>query len=63
MDDDAEIVLQCISEGRDDIQLITAATTLTNSKVNWRFQKLESLGLIEVEKPDGMVERVVDGTL
>ncbi|MDZ7688645.1 MAG: hypothetical protein U5J64_07985 [Halobacteriales archaeon] len=54
-------VLQHIQNGRDDIQKITEATTLENHEVNYCFEKLENLGLIEVEKPDGMVERVVDG--
>lgn len=59
--DKDKAVLNHIKEGRDDIQKITEATTLENHEVNYCFQKLEKLGLIEVEKPDGMVERVVDG--
>jgi predicted transcriptional regulator len=59
--DKDKTVLHHIKEGRDDIQKITEATTLENHEVNYCFQKLEKLGLIEVEKPDGMVERVVDG--
>jgi len=54
-------VLLHIKEGADDIQKITSATTLENHEVNYCFQKLEYLGLIEVEKPDGMVERMIDG--
>jgi len=54
-------VLHHIQNGRDDIQRITEATTLENHEVNYCFTKLEKLDLIEVEKPDGMVERVVDG--
>ncbi|MFC4359277.1 hypothetical protein ACFO0N_15125 [Halobium salinum] len=56
-------VLQYISDGDDDIQLITDATTLSNAEVNYCFQKLQDLSLITVEKPDGMVERVINGTL
>jgi hypothetical protein len=56
-------VLQHITDGDDDIQLITDTTTLSNAEVNYCFQKLQSLGLITVEKPDGMVERVINGTL
>lgn len=56
------VVLECIDSGDDDIQYITASTTLTNSKVNYSFDKLEELGLITVEKPEGRVDRVVDGT-
>lgn len=58
--DDA--VLSCIAEGRDDIQLITSTTALKRSKVDWSFRKLEKLGLVTVDTPDGMVDRVVDGT-
>lgn len=54
-------VLRHIDEGNDDVQHITAATTLENHEVNYCFRKLEDQGLIEVEKPDGMVERVIDG--
>ena len=57
-----EAVLHCIENGDDDIQLITSSTTLTNSEVNYCFRKLEKIGLIQVRKQDGMVERVVDGT-
>jgi len=55
-------VLNVISNGHDDIQEITSSTTLSNSEVNYSFQKLEDLELITVEKPDGMVERVINGT-
>lgn len=55
-------VLECIEEGDDDVQYITNGTTLSNSEVNYCFKRLEDKGLIEVEKVDGMVERVVDGT-
>jgi prefoldin subunit 5 len=57
-----EAVLHCIESGDNDIQLITSNTTLSNSEVNYCYRKLEKIGLIQVEKPDGMVERVVDGT-
>ena len=56
------VVLECIQGGQDDIQLITEATTLTNSEVNYCFRKLSELEMIEVEKSDGMVERVINGT-
>jgi hypothetical protein len=54
-------VLTCIKSGENDVQQITAATTLSNSEVNYSFTKLADLGLITVEKPDGMVDRVIDG--
>ena len=55
-------VLNCIQSGHNDVQLITEDTTLTNSEVNYCFRKLSKMGLIEVEKQEGMVERVIDGT-
>lgn len=54
-------VLRNISEGRDDVQKITSKTTLENHHVTYSFEKLEDLDLLEVEKPDGNVERVIDG--
>jgi predicted transcriptional regulator len=54
-------VLQYIGQGEDDVQKITSITTLENHHVAYCFEKLEELGLIEVEKPDRMVERIVDG--
>jgi len=54
-------VLQYIEQGQDDVQKITSITTLENHHVAYCFEKLEELGLIEVEKPDVMVERTVDG--
>lgn len=55
------VVLECIGEGRDDTQKITEATTLETHEARYSLEKLQGLGLIDVEKPDGMVERVVDG--
>lgn len=54
-------VLQKIEEGFDDVQKITEETTLENHHVTYAFQKLEDLGLIQVEKPGGMVERTING--
>jgi len=59
--DKDQAVLRNIAEGHDDVQKITSATTLENHHVTYSFQKLEELGLITVEKPDKMVERVIDG--
>lgn len=59
--DKDHVVLQHIEEGREDVQKITAETTLENHHVSYCFEKLEELGLITVEKPDTMVERIVDG--
>lgn len=54
-------VLQHIEKGDRDIQQITSATTLENHEVNYCFTKLSDLDLITVEKPEGMVERIIDG--
>jgi len=59
--DKDRVVLQQIKSGNDDVQKITAATTLENHHVTYAFEKLEQNGLIRVEKPDGMVERVING--
>jgi predicted transcriptional regulator len=60
--DKDRVVLECIQEGCDDIQQITEATTLDNAAVNYCFRKLSADDFIVVEKPDGMVDRVIDGT-
>lgn len=59
--DKDHVVLKHIEKGLDDVQKITAETTLENHHVSYCFEKLEDLGLITVEKPDKMVERVIDG--
>lgn len=59
--DEDHAVLCCIRDGDDDVQKIKAATTLTKRQVNYAFDKLEDLDLIEVSRPDGQVERVIDG--
>ncbi|WP_049937261.1 hypothetical protein [Haloplanus natans] len=59
--DKDHVVLSHIEEGRDDVQKITEETTLENHHVSYSFEKLEDLGLLTVEKPDKMVERVVAG--
>lgn len=59
--DKDHVVLRHIEEGREDVQKITAQTTLENHHVSYCFEKLEKQGLITVEKPDRMVERIVDG--
>jgi predicted transcriptional regulator len=55
------VALTCIGNGKDDVQKITAATTLENHHVTYAFEKLEEQDLIQVEKPDGMVEREING--
>lgn len=52
-------VLTCITEGKDDTHRITSATGYPNHKVNYCFDKLEKLGLINVGEPKP-VERITD---
>jgi len=54
-------VLACIRDGVDDVQQIKAATTLSKNEVNYSFSKLEDHGYIEITRPEGTVERVIDG--
>lgn len=53
-------VLRCIKHGKDDTHQITSATDLPNHKINYSFDKLESLGLIRVSDPE-TVKRIVGG--
>lgn len=59
--DKEKIILQQIQSGNDDVQKITSATTLENHHVTYAFQKLQEIDLLQVSKPDGTVERVIDG--
>jgi len=59
--DKEHLILQQIQEDNDDVQKITSATTLENHHVTYAFQKLEELGLVEVSKPEGTVERIING--
>lgn len=59
--DTDRVVLQCIQKGQNDVQKITAETTLENHHVSYSFEKLENYEMVTVNKPDGMVERVIDG--
>jgi predicted transcriptional regulator len=59
--DKEHLILQQIQSGNNDVQKITSQTTLENHHVTYAFQKLEELQLIEVSKPDGRVERIIDG--
>ena len=67
MTDDLELrdkdraVLQAIEKGHNDTQKITQHTTLENHHVRYSLKKLEKQGLIHLEKPDGMTERIVNG--
>ncbi len=56
-----QAVLHHITEGYNDTQKITQQTTLKTHRVRYSLKKLEKQGLITVEQPDQMVERVVDG--
>jgi len=59
--DKDQAVLQAISDGYDDTQKIKSETTLENHEIRYSLDKLEDMGLVDLEQPDGMVERVVDG--
>jgi len=59
--DKEHVILQQISSGNDDIQKITSATTLENHHATYAFEKLKEHGLLTVSKPEGTVERVIDG--
>jgi predicted transcriptional regulator len=59
--DKEQIILQQVDSGNDDVQKITSETTLENHHVTYAFQKLEELDLLEVSKPEGTVERIING--
>ena len=59
--DKDQTVLQQIHSGNNDTQQITEATTLSNREVNYCLTKLEDQGLIQVHKPEGMIERTING--
>jgi len=56
-----QAVLKHIQDGNNDIQKITEATTLENHEVNYCFTKLADLQLINITKPDQMIERRING--
>ena len=60
-EDKDHLVLQQVEQGNDDVQKITSATILENHHVTYAFEKLEEHGLLTVSKPEGTVERVIDG--
>jgi len=59
--DKEHLLLQQIQSGNDDVQKITSETTLENHHVTYAFEKLEELGLLEISKPEGTVERIING--
>lgn len=59
--DKDHLILQEVSSGNDDVQKITSETTLENHHVTYAFEKLEQLNLLNVSKPNGTVERIIDG--
>ena len=59
--DKDQTVLQQIHSGNNDTQQITEATTLSNREVNYCLTKLQDHDLIRVHKPEGMIERTIDG--
>lgn len=61
VDQEAHTVLLCIEQGDNNIHQITSVTTLPNHKVNYRFKRLEELGLITVENPGGWTDSITNG--
>jgi len=59
--DKEHVILQQTQSGNNDVQKITSATTLENHHVTYAFEKLEELGLLEISKPEGTVERIING--
>lgn len=59
--DKDQAVLLAIQNGEDDVQRITAATILENHEVNYSLNKLQQLDFVQVKKPDGYVQRTIDG--
>lgn len=59
--DKDRVVLEKVRDGYDDIQKITSQTTLENYHVTYCFHKLEEHGLLHVSRPEGTVERTVNG--
>lgn len=59
--DKDHVILEKINEGHNDTQKIKENTTLQNHEIRYSLKKLEKQGLIELEKPEGMVERVING--
>ena len=54
-------VLHAIHQSHNDTQKITSHTTLENHHVRYSLKKLSNKGLINLEKPDGMTERTIEG--
>lgn len=54
-------IIECIHQGHDTTRTIREQTIFSNRDVNYSFDKLEDLGLIETEAPDCRVTEVVDG--
>lgn len=54
-------VLACVRNGNNNTRQVREATTLSNRDVNYALDKLEDLGLIRTETPEGRVTEIVDG--
>ncbi len=54
-------VLRAIGEGNDNTREIREATTLSNRDVNYALDKLEDLGYLQTETPDGRVTQIIEG--
>jgi len=53
-------VLNCIKDGKDDVQKITSAIGLPNHKVNYSLKKMEENGIVRLGEPE-RVERYTGG--
>ena len=56
-----QVVLQKVAEGVDTTHKISEITTFETHRIRYSLKKLDSLGLLKLEKQDGTVERTVDG--
>lgn len=56
-----QVVLQKVAEGVDTTHKISKATTFKTHEVRYSLKKLGRLGLLKIEKRDGMEEDIIDG--
>jgi len=56
-----QAVLEAVEQGYDDAHKIKMNTVYSNNRIGYSLEKLEDQGLLVLEKPEGMVERSVEG--
>lgn len=59
--DEDHDVLVCIRRGDSDVRSINEETALTQRQINYAFEKLQELGLIDVHRPEGYTTQVING--